>query len=607
MAPAPRRYPLRDYLEIRSAVPLGFSPDGRTVLVGANLGGTMQLHTVDRDGGPLRQVTDHPEPVSGRWLPDRRELLVYADVGGNEHLQIHGLDPDGDGGLRPVVVEPASIARAGGVTRDGRLLAYASNRRTGIDFDIWVHELRTGVDRMVAAPGGWCSAAGFSPDGRWLAVLRLTEKPGDNDLYLVDVTAGGDAEPVLVSAHDGIAAFGAPAWCADGSGFFFTTDVGREHTAVAHHDLASGTWRYVLDCDWDATVAIDWEGEALLVATNEDGRTRARLLDPSTLAIRTDVVLPGDGVAGAWSFSHDGLHLAYAFTSATEPGDVWRYDLDTDTTVRLTDCPKAVPPAAMVEPELHRFVSFDGEEVPVFTYSPPAPAAEPPPVVAWLHGGPESQFVPSFNPVIQYLVGRGYAVAAPNVRGSTGYGKRWEHLDDVERRLDSVADLAALHDWYRETGRFDPGRAVLWGGSYGGYLVLAGLALQPDRWAAGVDVVGISSLVTFLENTAPWRRRFREREYGSLEHDRDVLVAASPITHVDAMRAPLFIVHGANDPRVPLGEAEQIHEVLSTKGVRTELAVYHDEGHGLARLENRLDAYPRAVAFLDEVLGLEEA
>jgi dipeptidyl aminopeptidase/acylaminoacyl peptidase len=211
--------------------------------------------------------------------------------------------------------------------------------------------------------------------------------------------------------------------------------------------------------------------------------------------------------------------------------------------------------------------------------------------------------VPSFNPLIQYFVARGFAVAAPNVRGSTGYGKRFHHLDDVRKRLDSVADLGALHDWLATLPGVDATKAAVMGGSYGGYMVLAGLAFQPERWAAGVDVVGISSLVTFLENTSPWRRKFREREYGSLEHDREFLESASPINRVDDMRAPLLIIHGANDPRVPLSEAEQIHKILSEKGVRCDLLVYEDEGHGLAKLKNRLDAYPKAADFLEDVLA----
>jgi dipeptidyl aminopeptidase/acylaminoacyl peptidase len=224
-----------------------------------------------------------------------------------------------------------------------------------------------------------------------------------------------------------------------------------------------------------------------------------------------------------------------------------------------------------------------------------------------VHGGPESQLRPIFSPLAQYFVTNGYAVAAPNVRGSTGYGKRYEHLDDVRLRLDSVRDLASLHDWLGSVEWVDESRAVLYGGSYGGYMVLAGLAFHPDRWAAGIEIVGISSLVSFLENTAAWRRAVREREYGSLEHDRDFLLEVSPLTHVDEIRAPLFIIHGANDPRVPVGEARQIHHSLTERGVPCELNVYDDEGHGLKRLSNRLDAYPRAAAFLERVLAADPA
>jgi dipeptidyl aminopeptidase/acylaminoacyl peptidase len=223
-----------------------------------------------------------------------------------------------------------------------------------------------------------------------------------------------------------------------------------------------------------------------------------------------------------------------------------------------------------------------------------------------VHGGPESQFqpafVPSFTPFTQYLLSRGYAVAAPNVRGSTGYGKRYEHLDDVRLRLDSVRDLGSLHDWLGARPKIDASRAVLYGRSYGGYMVLAGLAFQPERWAAGIECVGISNFVTFLENTAPWRRSVREPEYGSLERDREFLVEASPITHVERMRAPLFIQHGANDPRVPLGETEQIHRVLTSKGIRCELLVHEDEGHAIGKLDNRVETFERAAAFLAEVL-----
>jgi dipeptidyl aminopeptidase/acylaminoacyl peptidase len=220
----------------------------------------------------------------------------------------------------------------------------------------------------------------------------------------------------------------------------------------------------------------------------------------------------------------------------------------------------------------------------------------------FVHGGPESQAVQAFDPVVHALVLAGLAVVVPNVRGSTGYGERYAALDDTVRRLDSVRDLAAVHAALESLG-LDRQRTALMGGSYGGYMVLAGLAFQPELWRAGVDIVGISNLVTFLQNTSDYRRAHREREYGSLEHDRDFLERASPLRSADRICAPLLVIHGRNDPRVPVTEAEQLAANLVRRGVPCELLIYEDEGHGLARLENRLDAYPRVVAFLADVLG----
>jgi dipeptidyl aminopeptidase/acylaminoacyl peptidase len=428
--------------------------------------------------------------------------------------------------------------------------------------------------------------------------LKLTMRSGDNDLHLVEVATGDSFSAV---PHDDDSEIGPPAWLPSGDGFFFATSVGRDTIGIARYELAERRWSYVIEERWDLGCAIDDSGRNLLVDWNADGYTRLELRDPETLEVRRDVELPGRGVAAAITFSRDGRRLVYQFSSPLIAGDVWACDTDTGKSERLTVSPSAVCPHELVEPELHRFDSFDGESVPVFLYRPPG--TRPLPVVIMIHGGPEAQLRPIFSPLAQYFATNGYAVAAPNVRGSTGYGKRYEHLDDVRKRLDSVRDLVSLQDWLGSVDGIDASQAVLYGGSYGGYMVLAGLAFHPDRWAAGIETVGISSLVTFLENTAPWRRAFREREYGSLEHDRDFLLQASPLTHVDQIRAPLFIIHGANDPRVPVGEARQIHRSLTERGIPCELNIYEDEGHGLKKLHNRLDAYPKAAVFLSRVLA----
>ena len=581
---------------MRQALPLSFSADGSALLVASNVPGTQQLYVVPSRGGDLRQVTDFPEPVSGQFLPDGR-ILLEMDERGNERTQLYLLDAAPGAEPEPLVVDPRFMHAMAKVGRDGTLLAYATNRRNGRDFDVVARTL-PGREERSFEPGGWCGVGSISPDGRWIAVGRVADRAGDNDLYLWEIDTG---EVVHASPHVEEAEWFEPVWLRDSSGFFAATNEDRDTFAIRRYELESRSWETVVESRWDLECAGDDAGRSLLVLANEDGYSRLELRDPQTLELREEVPLPGRGVVAQPVFSKDGSLLSFGFARATEPYDVYLYDLDAHAPTRLTVSPRDVDPATLVEPKLHRFASFDGESIPVFLYEPEGEG--PFPVVVSVHGGPESQARPEFAPLTQHLVSRGYAVAVPNVRGSTGYGKRYEHLDDVEKRLDSVRDLAALHEWLGARPEIDASQAVLYGRSYGGYMVLAGLAFQPELWAAGIETVGIASLVTFLENTSDYRRAAREREYGSLDRDRDFLVEASPLTHVDAIRAPLFVQHGRHDPRVPVGESEQIHRVLTEKGIRSELLIFEDEGHGVEKLSNRIELFTRAVAFLNEVLA----
>jgi dipeptidyl aminopeptidase/acylaminoacyl peptidase len=560
---------LRALLELRQATPLSFSPDGRELLVASNAPGTTQLFVVPVTGGEPRQLTDYEDAVTGIFLPDGR-VLVEMDAGGNERSQLYVGD-------EPLVVDLRYIH--GTPHAAGSTLAYATNRRNGVDFDVVARDLESGEERTFVFEG-YVGVAAISPDGRRIVAERIGDRSGDNDLYLCDVDAGRVEH---LTPHDEPAQFISPVFRDDS--LLWATNEGRDTFAVGQ-----------IESRWDLDCVGDPSGRSLLVIANEDGYSRLTLEG-------VDVPLPGRGVVESPVFSPDGSKLAYGFSSPTQPLDVYVYELESGETRRLTT--SSATPAGLVEPKLHRFESFDGESIPVFLFTPLGEG--PFPVVVMVHGGPEAQYLPQWHvnyaPLTQHLLSRGYAVAAPNVRGSTGYGKRYEHLDDIGLRLDSVRDLAALHHWLAPRPEIDGSRSVLYGRSYGGYMVLAGLAFQPQLWAAGIESVGISNLVTFLENTSPYRRAVREREYGSLERDRDFLVEASPISHVDAMRAPLFIQHGANDPRVPLSESEAIARVLSEKGIRCELVVYPDEGHSIAKLSNRIDSFTRAVAFLDEVLA----
>jgi dipeptidyl aminopeptidase/acylaminoacyl peptidase len=568
---------LRTLLELRQAYPLSWSSDGSWLLVASDLSGTRQLYRLPLDGGELEQLTSFGEPVEGQLLPDDR-LLLEIDEGGNERTQLY---LDG----HPLVVDPRFIHGSPHISRDGSLLAYSTNRRNGAEFDVVVRRLDSGDERCFEL-GGWCASGEFSPDGRWVVAGQLGELSGDSNLFLLEVESG---EVVHVTPHDGQAEYMDPVWLPDSSGFLCATNEGRDTFAIARYTLGGG-WEVVHESDWDLECFGDDAGRHVLVVANEDGYSRVDGLP-----------LPGDGVAEHFVFSPDGTRVAFAFSTPTEPHQVWVHDFGSGDTRKLTDLGGVEDG---VEPELHRVESFDGESIPVFLFRPEGEG--PFPVVVTVHGGPESQWRPwyssGFGALTQYLVARGYAVLAPNVRGSTGYGKRFEHLDDVEKRLDSVADLASLHEWLAARPEIDGSRAVVYGRSYGGYMVLAALAFQPELWAAGIEFVGISNLRTFLENTSVWRRAAREREYGSLS-DPELLERLSPWSRLDAIKAPLFIEHGRNDPRVPVSESEAIHAELVRRGVRCELVIYEDEGHMVERLGNRVDVFERAAAFLDEVVG----
>jgi dipeptidyl aminopeptidase/acylaminoacyl peptidase len=298
----------------------------------------------------------------------------------------------------------------------------------------------------------------------------------------------------------------------------------------------------------------------------------------------------------AWDPTGQRLSISWTGSAANPNVFIWS-DAQNDAQQVTHASGLGVDASQLIEPEHVHYPTFDGRQIPALFYRSPK-ARGLAPCVVWVHGGPEGQYRPTFQPLVQSLVSAGFAVLAPNVRGSSGYGRDYMHLDDVRKRMDSVADLAHAAHWLRDSGRADPKRIAVYGGSYGGFMVLAALTTYPDLWAAGVDLVGIANFVTFLENTGPWRRHLREAEYGSLENDRDFLEEISPINKVDRIRAPLLVIHGANDPRVPIGETEQMVQALRDLGRTVEFLRLEDEGHQIAKLKNKLVAYPMAVDFL---------
>ncbi|WP_127781765.1 alpha/beta fold hydrolase [Rhodococcus sp. X156] len=599
---------ITELLDVRTWRAFDVDDSGR-VLAGWDDSGSVQLVELSPDGPPT-VLTDLPGSCSGRYLPGERTIVVQHDDGGNERAQLSLLHPDrawedGSLGLTPLVHDPDYIHSLAGVL-PGRVV-YRTNRGNGVDFEVVLRNVSSGVEEVVYSGGGNVSSVAVSPDSRYTLVLLVGAQPVSTQLVLVDSLAvTADQRVRALTAADEHAAYENAHWLPDSSGFVLTSNHGRDLAALARYDVHDErlTW-LVTDDDHELTGWLSPDGATLLVERNAEGWSELALHDGRTGEHLRDLALPTPGVVTSPypdpRFSPDGATVVLSLAAPSVPGDVLVLDVATAEIRALTDSGAALDGPVSV-PQVHRVPAADGEQIPCFTYPPTARTALAGSAVLVVHGGPEGQSRPLFSPVIVALTAAGHTVVVPNVRGSAGYGKRWVSLDDVRLRLDSVADLGAIHDWL-PTVDCDPARAALYGGSYGGYMVLAGCAFQPERWRAGVDIVGMSSLVTFLENTSPYRRAAREREYGTLEHDREFLEQASPLSRIDDIQAALLVIHGANDPRVPLSEAEQLHDALTTRGVECDLLVYPDEGHGLAKRVNRMDAYPRAVEFLAKHLA----
>jgi dipeptidyl aminopeptidase/acylaminoacyl peptidase len=585
-------YEFARYLKVRGAWGPSWSSDGLRLSFLTEITGVPQVWEVaSRAPSWPEQLTFYEERVSGAWYsPEEDRLLFGMDAGGNERSQLFLLQ---DGEVRDLTNDPGAIHYPGGFSPDGRQVAYTATRRNGTDFDVFVQEVPEGEPEMVWKVSGYHTVADWDPDGGALIVSRHHSNV-NNDLYRLDLETG---EATLLTPHDGDARFSGVNVTPDGGSLYLATDRDGEFSRLARLDLATLELEYLTPDDRDVEgVELSGDGGYLVASRNVDGYSDVLLFNSRGRRM-PDPEIPA-GVVGGFEFSPDSGRLAFMLTAPERNPDIWVVELPDGEAQRLTRSSTAgIPPRSFRKPRVLRYTSFDGREIPALFYEPESENA---PVIVNVHGGPESQARPAFAPVTQYLLDSGYAVFFPNVRGSTGYGKAYTHLDNVRLRMDSVADLAHAAYWLRERGH---GRIAVMGGSYGGFMVLAALTEYPDLWTAGVDIVGIANLVTFLENTGSYRRSLREPEYGSLERDREFLESISPIHKAENIKAPLMVVHGKNDPRVPVGEAEQIVERVKGNGGTVEYLLYEDEGHGLAKLENRLDAYPKIVAFLDTHLG----
>ncbi|HMO64326.1 MAG TPA: prolyl oligopeptidase family serine peptidase, partial [Verrucomicrobiota bacterium] len=547
------------------------------------------------------------EPVGGAaFQPQLGNYLVFSqDSGGSEFFQFHRFDL---GDARATLLTDGESRNTGArLARSGHWLAYASTRRTGRDNDLHVMDpAAPATDRRILelSGGGW-SVLDWSPDESRLLVQEYVSI-NESYLHLVDVASGTRRELTPRTGERLVQAGGR--FTRDGKAVIFLTDRGGEFRRLARLDLDAGAVTVLTpELNWDVEAFdLSPDGRTVAYTANEAGASVLHLLDLRTGRARPVPRLPS-GVVGGLTWHPDGRELGFTLSAARSPGDAYSFDARRGTLTRWTDSETGgLDAARFAEPELIRTRSFDGLEVSGFLYRPdPQKFPGPRPVLVSIHGGPEAQSRPGFLGRWNFLMDElGIALLYPNVRGSAGFGKTFLQLDNGMLREDSVRDIGAFLDWIAADPGLHAARAGVYGGSYGGYMVLASLIHHGDRLRMGIDVVGISSFVTFLRNTQDYRRDLRRAEYGD---ERDPAMAAfleriSPLTQADRIRRPLFVVQGQNDPRVPVTEAEQIVRAVRGNGGDVWYLLAKDEGHGFQKKRNVDAMFLAIVQFLQAKL-----
>ncbi|MCL6501886.1 MAG: S9 family peptidase [Pirellulales bacterium] len=580
---------LRQYQNTRAASFAGWAPDGRGLLVQTRFGNAPQLHRVYVPGGRREQLTFFDEPVGGQFIPQAEDgaLLVTMSRGGNENDQIYLFQPLG--GRAVLLTDGTSRNLLGPVRDDGTRMVVHSTQRNGRDTDLYIADCRRpgSMELVLEVNNEFWTCTDWSQDGRLLALLRYVSI---NESYpaLLDLHTR-QVQPLPLAAAAPVAV-GSLVFTPDANAVYLTTDARGEFLELARLDLASGQYSWLsADIPWDVTdVQVDRHTGQVAFCTNEDGASRLYLLE----ADRPRAVELPLGIVAGMEFSPDSRQLGFTLARPDAPAEAYSLVLASGELVRWTYSETGgLDPATFVQPERIQFSSFDGRQIPAYYYRPPQASPDRPvPVLIDIHGGPESQYRPTFSGMTQYYLHElGLAVIFPNVRGSAGYGKSYLKLDNGMLREDSVRDIGALLDWIAQQAELDARRVGVIGGSYGGYMVLASLTHFGERIRAGVDIVGIANFVSFLERTSPYRQDLRRAEYGD---ERDPQMRAffeqiSPVNRADRIRSALLVAHGVNDPRVPFSEAQQIAEVVRAQGRPVWTVYAENEGHGFAKKDNR--------------------
>jgi dipeptidyl aminopeptidase/acylaminoacyl peptidase len=593
------------YENVRSAYLYDWIPGGNKILISTRFGDTYQLHIVESPGGTRQQITFFKEPASGASIcpdPSREGFLFSKDIGGTELYQLFYFDMKTGNYL--MLTDGSSRNGSGLWSNKGDRFAFYTTKRNGKDWDIYIGEIDKpgNVFPVLEKTGTWVPAD-WSPDDSRL-LIRNFISASESYYFILEIET---KELTRIHPTDAKIAYGGAEWSRDGKGIYLTSDEGSEFQQLKFYDLKSNRFTILTHkIPWDVEgFDLSKDGKYITFVTNEDGIGRIHLLNLKT---RKEEKLPEIPVGQIYGlhFNDDGSRLGMVMNTPRTPGDVYVLNIEKKEIIRWTYSEVGgLKTENFVIPELIHFETFDGKMIPAFYFKPKQKGKAPFPVLIHIHGGPESQYRPYFNSTFQYYVSElGLAILAPNVRGSDGYGKSNLKLDNDYKREDSVKDIGKLLDWIKTRPELDASRVVVRGSSYGGYMVLASMTHFNDRLRAGIDIVGISNFVTFLENTKDYRRDLRRVEYGD-ERDpdmREFLIRISPTTNAHKITKPMFIAQGLNDPRVPVGESEQILEEIRKNGSTAWYLLAKDEGHGFSKKKNRDYFNNSAVLFLERFL-----
>jgi dipeptidyl aminopeptidase/acylaminoacyl peptidase len=599
-----KTYTMEQLLENVAVGGGSFNADETKLLVHTNQTGVFNVYSLDIATGERTPITEGTDTTfSVGYFPQDDRILFTRDQQGNEVNHVYLREPDGT--VRDLTRGDETKEQFGGFAWDLQSFYTLNNGRDSRFFDMYEWDVDSLEPRLIYQNETGMTPAGMSPDKRWLA-LSKPNTTNDSDIYLLDLESGG--EPVLISEHEGQAQFSVEDFSSDNRWMYYTTNVDGEFMVLKRYDVETGDHEDVYRTDWDVVGAsFSRTDRYRVIAVNEDGIYRLKITD---MATGEDIEIPGlpEGEVLGVSFSLSETKMRFYVTSDTMPANLYLYDFETAELRRLTDTLNPdIDPADMVASDIARFQARDGMTIPGPLYKPIGAGPDNKvPVIVWVHGGPGGQSTPGWSAERQFLLNNGYGIFAANNRGSSGYGKSFLAADDQRHGQEPLWDCVDAKEWLKTLDWVDPDRIGILGGSYGGYMVLAALAYEPEEFSVGVDIFGVANWVRTLESIPPWWESFREalyQEIGHPEDDAEMLRQYSPVFHADKITKPLLILQGANDPRVLKAESDDMVEAIRANNGIVEYVVFDDEGHGFTKSANRIQGWNTVLTFLDTYLA----